>query len=134
MASAADRNGFEVARWVDRLGGHMERHPNFWIKLGNLESRFLRDDLGEIKIERPIYVAGLARSGSTFLLEALASHETTVTHRYKDFPPVFTPYWWHRFLGCMPEKETMPMSLLLSISRWRLMCFQFLLLSFLPCS
>lgn len=108
MASAADRNGFEVARWVDRLGGHMERHPNFWIKLGNLESRFLRDDLGEIKIERPIYVAGLARSGSTFLLEALASHETTVTHRYKDFPPVFTPYWWNRFLGFMPAKETMP--------------------------
>ncbi|MEL6964771.1 MAG: sulfotransferase, partial [Pseudomonadota bacterium] len=108
MASSADGTGFEVAGWVDRLGGHMERHPNFWIKLGNLESRFLRDDLGEIKIEKPIYIAGLARSGSTFLLEALASHGSTVTHRYKDFPPVFTPYWWNRFLGFMPEKAPLP--------------------------
>jgi hypothetical protein len=105
---AADGSDFEVAGWVDRLGGHMERHPDFWIRLGNLESRFLKDDLAGIRIEQPIYIAGLARSGSTFLLEALASHEDTVTHRYKDFPPVFTPYWWNRFLGFMPEKEAAP--------------------------
>ncbi len=105
---AADGSDFEVAGWVDRLGGHMERHPHFWIKLGNLESRFLKDDLAGIRIDQPIYIAGLARSGSTFLLEALASHEDTVTHRYKDFPPVFTPYWWNRFLGFMPKKEAEP--------------------------
>jgi hypothetical protein len=105
---AADGSDFEVAGWVDRLGGHIERHPDFWIRLGNLESRFLRDDLAGIRIDQPIYVAGLARSGSTFLLEALASHDDTVTHRYKDFPPVFTPYWWNRFLGFMPEKEAKP--------------------------
>ena len=99
---------FEVAGWVDRLGGHIERHPKFWIKLGNLESRFLRDELEKVRIEAPIYVAGLARSGSTFLLEALAEHEDTVTHRYKDFPPVFTPYWWNKFLGFMPKKDAVP--------------------------
>ena len=99
---------FEVAGWVDRLGGHMERHPKFWIRLGNLESRMLKDELDKVRIEAPIYVAGLARSGSTFLLQALAEHEDTVTHRYKDFPPVFTPYWWNRFLGFMPKKEAAP--------------------------
>ena len=104
----ADGSDFEVAGWVDRLGGHMERHPQFWIRLGNLESRFLKDDLAGVRIDRPIYIAGLARSGSTFLLEALASHNDTVTHRYKDFPPVFTPYWWNRFLGFMPDKEARP--------------------------
>lgn len=106
MATAG--SDFEVAGWIDRLGGHMERHPQFWIRLGNLESRFLKDDLAKIQIEAPIYVAGLARSGSTFLLEALGSHQDTVTHRYKDFPPVFTPYWWNRFLGFMPKKEAQP--------------------------
>ncbi len=105
---AADDGDFEVDGWVDRLGGHMERHPNFWIKLGNVESRLLRDDLDKIRIEAPIYIAGLARSGSTFLLEALAGHEDTVTHRYKDFPPVFTPFWWNRFLGFMPKKDVTP--------------------------
>ncbi|MEZ5933411.1 MAG: sulfotransferase [Alphaproteobacteria bacterium] len=110
MASkeASGSSDFEVAGWVDRLGGHMERHPGFWIRLGNLESRFLKDDLAGTTIEAPIYVAGLARSGSTFLLEALAAHEDTVTHRYKDFPPVFTPYWWNKFLGFMPKKEAAP--------------------------
>lgn len=105
---ALDGSDFEVAGWVDRLGGHMERRPKFWIKLGNLESRLLRDDLDKVEIEAPIYIAGLARSGSTFLLEALAGHADTVTHRYKDFPPVFTPYWWNRFLGFMPKKDAAP--------------------------
>ncbi len=99
---------FEVAWWVDRLGSHIERHPRFWIKLGNLESSILRDEIAKTPIQAPIYVAGLARSGSTFLLEALAEHADTSTHRYKDFPPVFTPYWWNRFLGFMPEKEAEP--------------------------
>ena len=110
MASKSTSGGsdVEVAGWVDWLGGHIERHRNFWIRLGNLESRLLKDDLARVKIEAPIYVAGLARSGSTFLLEALAEHEDTVTHRYKDFPPVFTPYWWNRFLGFMPKKDTAP--------------------------
>ena len=106
MASGGSE--FEVAGWVDRLGGHIERHPSLWIRLGDMESRFLRDDLAALRIDAPIYVAGLARSGSTFLLEALASHEDTVTHRYKDFPPVFTPYWWNRFLGFMPKKKAPP--------------------------
>ncbi len=105
---ASGGSDFEVAGWVDRLGGHIERHPKFWIRLGDMESRFLRDDLAAMPIEAPIYVAGLARSGSTFLLEALASHEDTVTHRYKDFPPVFTPFWWNRFLGFMPKKQAAP--------------------------
>jgi len=105
---ASGGSDFEVAGWVDRLGGHMERHPGFWIKAGNAESRFLKDEIESVRIEAPIYVAGLARSGSTFLLEALASHQDTVTHRYKDFPPVFTPYWWNKFLGFMPKKEAAP--------------------------
>ena len=106
MASAG--SDFEVAGWVDRLGGHIERHPKFWIRLGNFESRILKDELAKVRIEAPIYIAGLARSGSTFLLEALAAHADTVTHRYKDFPPVFTPYWWNRFLGFMPKKDAAP--------------------------
>ena len=91
------KSDFEVAWWVDKLGGHIERNPGFWIKLGNFESKILRDELSKTGIKAPIYVAGLARSGSTFLLEALAEHADTATHRYKDFPPVFTPYWWNRF-------------------------------------
>lgn len=105
---ASGNGDFEVAWWVDRLGRHIERHPAFWTRLGNLESGILKDEIAKIRIEAPIYVAGLARAGSTFLLETLAEHTDTVTHRYRDFPPVFTPYWWNRFLDFMPSKETQP--------------------------
>jgi hypothetical protein len=49
-----------------------------------------------VAIDRPIYIAGMARSGSTILLEALAAHPGAATHKYKDFPCVFTPSWWRR--------------------------------------
>ena len=99
MATAEARtDGFEVAGWVDALGGFIARHQRFWIGLGNLESKLMAGDLAEVPIEGPLYVSGLARSGSTILLEALARHEHTATHRYKDYPPVFTPYFWSWFL------------------------------------
>jgi hypothetical protein len=44
-------------------------------------------------------VAGLARSGSTILLETLAQVPGVVSHRYKDFPMVYTPYWWNWFMS-----------------------------------
>ena len=57
-----------------------------------------------VAIERPIYVSGLARSGSTILLELLARHEAVATHRYRDYPPVFTPYLWNRLLERTPQR------------------------------
>jgi hypothetical protein len=44
----------------------------------------------------PIYVCGLARSGSTLLHEFVCSLPGVATHRIKDYPLVFTPYWWRR--------------------------------------
>ena len=45
------KGDFEVAWWVDRLGGHIERHPGFWIKLGNIETKVLRDELSGTAVE-----------------------------------------------------------------------------------
>jgi hypothetical protein len=106
MASAkAAKEGFEVSGWVDTLGGLISRHQRFWIRLGDLETRMIADDLSGVPVEAPIYVSGLARSGSTILLEALARHEHTATHRYKDYPPVFTPYFWNWFLERAQKRE-----------------------------
>src|SRR5690606_27542462 len=44
-------------------------------------------------------------SGSTILLETVASHPGVATHRYRDFPHVFTPFWWNRFLDRTPRKQ-----------------------------
>jgi hypothetical protein len=44
----------------------------------------------------PMWVCGLARSGSTMLHEILAAHPGVATQRVKDYPMVFTPCWWRR--------------------------------------
>ncbi len=76
----------------------VHRYPRFWIRIGDAESRELSGVLSGVPVREPIYIAGLARAGSTILLELVASAEGVVTHRYRDFPPVFIPYWWNRFV------------------------------------
>ena len=104
---ATARTGFEVAPWMDRLGGFIERHTNWWIKLGSLETKLVEGILSDV-VERPIYVTGLARSGTTILLETLARHPDVATHRYRDFPMVFTPYLWNRWLDLVPRQAEAP--------------------------
>lgn len=99
MAAGPQSGGsLSVPRWVKTLSAWQERYPRFWITLGNLESRVLAEQLASVRVESPIYIAGLARSGTTILLELLSRHPQLVTHRYRDFPPVLIPWFWNWFL------------------------------------
>ncbi|HWK53306.1 MAG TPA: sulfotransferase [Hyphomicrobiales bacterium] len=97
-----------VPYWTDLLSTLQARHPSLWIALGNLESRFLAERLANIRIEKPIYIAGLARSGSTILLELLSRHPHLASHRYRDFPPVFTPWSWNWFVDRAGNAQQTP--------------------------
>jgi hypothetical protein len=99
---------FRVESWLHVLGGLVSRHRRLWTRLGDLESRLLAPELTRVRLRRPVYVTGLARSGSTLLLEILGRHPETVTHRYRDYPMLFTPYLWNRFLGIAPRRERPP--------------------------
>ena len=105
--TAADAN-LEMPRWLDTLGGFIDRTAGFWQKLGDLESSAHRAELDEIAIDRPCYVAGLARSGSTILLELLAGQPGVATHRYRDFPPIFTPLFWNRAFAHVYRADAPP--------------------------
>jgi len=94
--------------WLDTLGRLTDRAGGVLRRLGNLESNVYRDALDSIAIDRPIFVAGLARSGSTILLEILAAHEDTATHRYRDFPPVMLPIFWNRAFGHVYGRKVEP--------------------------
>lgn len=87
-----------VPRWTDVMSSLQARYPGFWIGLGNLESRILADRLTAVAIEKPIYITGLARSGTTILLELLSRHSQLSSHRYRDFPPVLIPWFWNWFV------------------------------------
>lgn len=66
----------------------------------------MADFIGSPTITKPIYVGGLARSGSTILLETLSSYPGIACHRYRDFPFIFTPVWWNHFLDRCPRRSS----------------------------
>lgn len=99
---------FHVPAFLHVLGGLVQRHPSVWTWLGRLESRMLAEEIAPITVRMPIYVCGLARSGSTLLHEAVAAHPHVATQRIKDYPIVFTPYWWRRANAKPPSQAPRP--------------------------
>ncbi len=96
MSVSSTDSPFYVPAVLDFLGALVQRQRDFWLGLGRLESSLLTEQLRPVQVISPIYVCGLARSGSTLLHEVLASHPRTASHRIKDFPLLFTPYWWRQ--------------------------------------
>ena len=96
---------FYVPPFLDFLGGLVDRFRTFWLGLGRLESSLLDEQLNAVSVRMPIYVCGLARSGSTLLHEIVASHPGVATHRIKDYPMLYTPYWW---LLCQATASAQP--------------------------
>ncbi|MEW6080070.1 MAG: sulfotransferase [Thermodesulfobacteriota bacterium] len=89
---------FAITSFEDRLSRFFAGRPGLCRYLGNLESKFFRDEIEDLSVDRPVYVTGLTRSGSTILLELLAAHEQTAAHQYRDYPLVCIPLWWNRFV------------------------------------
>jgi hypothetical protein len=96
---------FHVPSVLHLLGGLVHRHREFWLWLGRLETAQLARELSQVGLKAPIYVCGLARSGTTLLHEVICSHPGVATHRMKDFPMIFTPYWWRRATRNLRPKE-----------------------------
>ena len=64
-----------------------------WKRLADLESIVVREEAGQRVVDRPVYIAGLPRCGTTILTEMLEKHPDLTCHRYSDLPNVWTPYW-----------------------------------------
>jgi len=73
---------------------------------GDLETKFSHKRLQNIAIDRPIFLSGLARSGTTILLEELSKIPQVATHRYRDFPFVMTPLAWNWFQDRFRKNQT----------------------------
>jgi hypothetical protein len=90
---------FAVPLLLHVLGGLVHRWPGLWLWLSRVESNGLEREIAGLSIRKPIYVCGLARSGSTLLHEIISSCRSVATQRVKDYPMVFTPFWWRRALA-----------------------------------
>src|SRR3546814_986725 len=99
-------DGFRVTPWVHHCGRFVARHPRLWIRLANFETRVRAADIADREIVKPVFVCGLARAGTTILLETLAGHPELGSHRYRDDPFVFPPMLWDAFLARLPNERT----------------------------
>jgi hypothetical protein len=103
---AAD--AFRVTPWMNRLGRWTCDRPRLMRRIAGFETRLLADRLSAIPILAPVWITGLARSGTTILLEILGAHPDVATQYYRDFPPVLTPWFWNRFLELAGTRAQRP--------------------------
>jgi hypothetical protein len=67
------------------------------ILIHKMETFYLKEKISKIKIKSPIYITGLARAGTTIVLEMLSKHPDLASHRYKHLLVPYIPYWTNVF-------------------------------------
>ncbi|MHA2243980.1 MAG: sulfotransferase family protein [Candidatus Hodarchaeales archaeon] len=67
-----------------------------------IESFQLRKKLDRYSIDRPIYITGLARAGTTITLEMLSQHPDVATHKYYHMVSPYTPHWTQQIANQTP--------------------------------
>jgi hypothetical protein len=73
-----------------------------FVALGNLESSLLRRRLRRTTVDRPVYICGLPRAGTTISLQMLSEHPDVTTHKYADFLMPYAPYAWNWIFPKVP--------------------------------
>lgn len=93
-----------------RLAAWMARFSGLGPRLHAWESAAVAEAMEAVRPGAPVWVSGMARSGSTILLEMLNGLPDFTSHRYSDYPWLWTPYWWNHLharlpLRPMPSRE-----------------------------
>lgn len=87
---------------VDWFGSLLDTAPEFLKSFGDLETKLLKYDIIDIKLDQPIFVTGMARSGTTILLEFLNSFDKTCSYHYGDYPLIHVNYFWNSLRKLIP--------------------------------
>lgn len=70
--------------------------------MNKTESLVLRKQMADYEIDRPIYVTGMARAGTTVTLEMLSQHPSVATHRYLHMVLPYTPHFIQLAANVLP--------------------------------
>jgi len=77
-------------------------HSKFNLKLNKWESKRLRKKIEDLPVDRPIYVTGLARAGSTVTVEMIGKHPDVAYHKYLHSVNPFIPHWIQQIANVVP--------------------------------
>jgi len=83
--------GYFITKFFDTF-----KHISFL--LDRIETRTLMKKVNKLSIEKPIYIFGLARAGTTIVLEMLSKHPDLASHRYIHLFVPYLPHWISRIL------------------------------------
>ncbi len=78
------------------------KFPRLADMLHTVEYFQLKKKVEKISIDRPIYVTGFARAGTTITVEMLSHHPDVATHRYLHMVLPFTPHWTQQVANYAP--------------------------------
>ncbi|MGY5872530.1 MAG: sulfotransferase [Candidatus Thorarchaeota archaeon] len=76
--------------------------PHLASTLHRLESSWMNSRMSGTQIKSPIYITGLARSGTTVVLEMLSQHKDIASHRYLHMVLPYAPHWFQRLADYVP--------------------------------
>ena len=85
----------------------VHRLSRLFLFFSSLETIYLYPRIFRGKVQQPIYICGLARSGTTILLQTLSKLPAIGTHQYLHMAIPFLPHWWHKIaeLAVLKDKE-----------------------------
>lgn len=82
-------------RWSERLLHCFAFRSAFpQVMLADLEEYVFSNTLDQVAVERPVFIAGLPRSGTTVLLNLLVASGQFASHTYRDMPFIMCPLLW----------------------------------------
>ncbi|MFW9801828.1 MAG: sulfotransferase, partial [Candidatus Thorarchaeota archaeon] len=76
--------------------------PSLANLMNKTESIVVRRQVANYEIDRPIYVTGMARAGTTITLEMLSQHPSVATHRYLHMVLPYTPHFIQLAANVLP--------------------------------
>ena len=85
--------------FIAKLAGSF---PTIGDTLHTLEFSRKKKSLEAMSVDRPIYVTGLARAGTTITLEMLSQHPDVATHRYLHMVMPYMPRWIQKIADKTP--------------------------------
>ena len=88
----------QIPLWQQKVTSFHLKYPKVFYHLGKIETAIYQDQLKNIQINKPIFITGLARCGSSILLNLLHEHPECASFTYKHYPFLHTPIWWTTFL------------------------------------
>ena len=67
------------------------------LSLADMEDALFKEQLAGVVNERPVFITGLPRGGTTLVLDMCHSLKEFASHRYRDMPFLLIPLLWNRF-------------------------------------